>query len=192
MLLLGPTIIDATIERSFRDVASAVVATTTVKRRDARGRRRTRKLQVKVVSEERVRRYGYIVRHIHPDASEELDTADELRRHAQRRLARLMRPQEDLVFSHAGIPWLDRGDALRVTLVDADLDAICFVKEVQHDVSPGSYTVQVTVGWADPWEADRRKARVRRKKAEAAARRRRERGDHATAPPRARKARMRS
>lgn len=192
MLLLGPTIIDATIDRSFRDVASAVVATTTVKRRDSRGRRRARKLQVKVVDEARVRRFGYIVKHIHPDPSEELDTPDELRRHALRRLARLMRPKQDLTFTHAGIPWLDRGDALRITLPDADLDAICFVKEVQHDVAPGSYTVTVTVGWADPWEADRRKARARRKKREAAARRRRERGDHATAPPRARKARMRS
>lgn len=189
MLLLGPTIIDATIDRSFRNVASAVVVSTTVRRRG----RRSRKLEVKVVSNDRVRRYGYIVKHVKPRSDEDLDTPDELRRYAQRVLARVMRPKQDLTFSHAGIPWLDRGDALRITIAEADLDAICFVKDVQHDVSPGSYTMQVTVGWADPWEADRRKAEVRRKKEQAAARRRRARSDDVkTAPPRARKARMRS
>lgn len=183
MLLVGDAILDAAIKHSLRRMCSAVVVTST--RREG-GRKK--KLKVKVVDHARVRRYGYIVRHVNKPG---LKTTAACRRHGREYLARLAKPTEDLTFSHPGLPFLDRGDSMRVTLADADLrQVVCYVKSTNHEVSAGSYTMDVVVGFTDPW-IDARKERAKRKREAAARRRRRESRGRSRAPEPAKAGRRR-
>jgi hypothetical protein len=90
----------------------------------------------------------------------------------------LYRNKRHVTFTHPGLPFVDRGDALRLSLPDGDFEQIVFVVSARHDLSAGAYTMDITIGFDDPWRVDRRKARAQRKKDEAAARRRRKRGEH--------------
>lgn len=181
MLLLGPAIIDAAVQQTLRSMASAVIVTST---RRVGGRRQ--KLRVKVVDEARVNRHGYIVRHVnHPN----LASAAAARRWGLRWLARQAKPTEDITFTHPGLPFLDKGDALRLTLADADLNnLLCFVKSANHQCSAGSYTMDVTVGLSDPW-VDVKAERVKKMKANAARARKRAGATATTAPKTAKAAR---
>lgn len=165
VLLIRDAIIDASITQTLRRMTSAVVVTSTTKKNG-----RKRKIRVKVVDQARVKRYGYIVGQLNEPG---LHSAAAARRAGKAYLARLAKPVEDVTFTHPGLPFLDRGDALRLTLADADLlEVLCFVKSTTHQVSAGSYTMDVTVGFADPF-VDERKQRAKRKRDEAARRRRR-------------------
>lgn len=169
MLLLGKAITNATVEHRIDGIASALIVTAT---RHHAGKRAKDKLRVKVTDPGRLRRYGYIVKTI--KAPRSIDTLTELRKYAKRRLARLYAPRPQVTFTHPGLPWVDRGDAIKFSLPEDGLEQIVYVTDVRHDLSAGSYTMDVTVRWTDPWLADERKARVTRKKEAAAARRRRE------------------
>lgn len=185
MLLLGPAITEATIEHRTAGVTSALVATAT---RHAKGKRSKRRLLVKVTDPARLRRYGYIVKTV--KAPRGVDTISELRRWAKARLAREHAPRQDVTFTHPGLPWVDRGDAITLDIPEDGLRQLVYVTAVRHDVSAGSYTMQVTVAWTDPWKADEREQRVKLKKA-AAARRRNRPGGTAAKPPTPKKARTR-
>lgn len=167
MVLLGDAITAATESQSFGNYATVLVATAS---RKAKGKVKARKLRVRVVDQARRRRHGTIVKTVKAPAK--VDSVAELRRWAKRRLARAYMPRRAVTFSHPGIPLLDRGDAVRLKLADADLHSLVFVTGVRHQLSPGSYTMDVTVGFSDPYK-DLRKERAKRKKKAAAARRRR-------------------
>ena len=186
MLLLGAAITDATIEHRTAGITSALVVTAT---RHKTGERRKAKLRVKVTDAARLKRYGYIVQTVR--APRGIDTLSELRRYAKARLARMHGPRQDVTFSHPGLPWIDRGDAIMLDLPEDGLQQLVYVTAVRHDVSAGSYTMQVTVAWSDPWAADEKAQRVKRKKA-AAARRRGRHGVTAAKAPTPKKARTRS
>jgi hypothetical protein len=187
MLLMGPTLMDAILDESLpAGFASAVVVTSTVKRS---GSKRRRKVRVKVVDRDRVRRYGYIVRHVEKHG---LDTAAEARKYGKRWLARTAKPFNRATLEHPGIPWVDRGDAVRLALPQEQLSAVVFVVSASHRVDYGAYVMELVVGVKDPWTRDERSARVRRRKAEAARRRRRRtREPHARERRKPKKARVR-
>lgn len=166
MQLLGAAIADATISESLAGVASAVVANVTHK---AKGSRKARKLAVKVTDPGRLARYGYIVKTV--TAPKSVESVAALRKWAKERLARTFRAKRTVTFTHPGLPLVDRGDALRLYLPEVDFHQVVFVTTVSHNLSAGSYTMDVTIGFDDPWRADQRKARVQKKKDAAAARR---------------------
>lgn len=184
MLLLGPAIIDAAIEQSFGGLATAIIAIATKK---DRGQSKARKLRVTVVDQNRRRRYGHIVKTLR--APRGIDTLAELRKWAKSRLARTHKPYKAVTFTHPGLPLVDRGDAVRLRMPDADFNALVFVTSARHDLSAGSYTMQLTVSFSDPY-ADIRKERAKKKRAAAAARRGRQSRDEHT-PPKPRRARSR-
>lgn len=165
MLLLRDTLMQATVRRSKAEMASTIVATATVK---ARREKKARKLRVRVVDQARRRRYGEIVETM--SAPRGIDTHAELRRWATRQLTTLRTPKSEVPVTLPGIPMLDRGDAVRLTLEDADIDSVAYLTSVRHDLSSGSYTVQATVAFSDPY-VDARAERVRKMK-QAAQRRR--------------------
>lgn len=187
MLLMGPTLMDAVLDESMpAGFASAVVVTSTVKRH---GSKKRRKIRVKVVDRDRVRRYGYILRHVEKHG---LDSAAEARKFGKRWLARTAKPYNHVTLEHAGIPWVDRGDAVRLALPEEGLSAVVFVVSASHRVDYGAYVMELVVGVKDPWERDERAARVRRRKSEAARRRRRRTRDpHARDRRKPKKARVR-
>lgn len=163
MLLIRDAIMDATIDQVRRRMVSAVVVTST---RTVSGRKR--KIREKVVDRARVRRFGYVVRHVNEP---NLRSAAAARRHGKQVLARVAKPTGEITFTHPGLPYLDRGDAIKLTIEDAAIvRVLAFVKSTSHAVSAGSYVMDVTVGFGDPW-VDVRQERAKAKRAAAARRR---------------------
>jgi hypothetical protein len=168
MRLLGPAILDAAIDHELGATASAVVVTST---RKEKGSRKRSKLRVRVVNRSRVKRYGYIVKHVEKAG---LDSRAAARKYGRKVLARALRPKRDITFTHPGIPTLDRGDAITLVLPEAGIRLLAFVKRVRHSASPGSYDMEVTVGFTNPYR-DKRKERSKKKRKQAADRRGRRR-----------------
>jgi hypothetical protein len=188
MLQMGPTLQDAVVSEGVAaGFASAVVVTSTVKRK---GSKKRRKLRVLVVDKARVRRYGYVRRHVH---KADLSTIAEARRYGKRWLARTAQPWQQITLTHPGIPWVQRGDGVRLNLPDELLTADVWLLGASHRVDPGAYTMTLTATVTDPFLKDARAARVRRRKAEVArARRRRTKATAARARVTPRKAKVRS
>jgi hypothetical protein len=167
MMLLGPAITAATMSGDLGSLATIVTATASSKKTATR---KARKLTVTVRDKARVARFGEIEKTLKAPAK--IDSLAELRRWARRELAERYLPRSTISFSHPGLPLVDRGDAVRLKLPAADLHSIVFVTEVRHDLSAGSYTMDVTVAFQDPTAAVRR-AIAKRRKAAAARKRRR-------------------
>lgn len=166
MLLLGQQVIDAVLAEGLPDgYASAVIVTSTVK---ATGSTKRRKIKVKVIDRARIRRDGYIVKRVSKSG---LDTEQEARRFGRNWLARRAKPFSEATLTLPGIPWVDRGDSVKLNLPKEGLTAVVYVTNVRHRLGYGSYEMDVTVRTKDPWTADERKRRVARKKAEARRRR---------------------
>lgn len=187
MLILGADMIDATVKQSMTGIASAVVATSTHK---VKGHKKDTKLRVKVVDPGREKRYGYIVKTM--KAPSKIQSTADLRDWAKRRLATMYRAKKQLQFVHPGIPLVDRGTALRIYLPEADLEQIVFVTSAEHSLSAGSYQIQCSCGFDDPFAADLRKARVQQKKDAAAAARKRKAAQKKADAPKPKKAATRS
>ena len=110
-----------------------------------------------------------------PDA----DTRKVARRHGRKDLKVNAKPEEELTLTHPGVPMVRRGDALRVKLGNEfGMKRIVFVKTVEHVLSAGDYTMELTVDLDDPYH-DEDDARKKRKK-KRAARNRNRRGEHRT------------
>lgn len=179
MLLMGQQLIDAVIDDALKaPFASALVITATVK---VKGKTKRKKLRVRVVDRARVRRYGYIVRHTNTKNAK-IDTLAELRAYGRKLLARRGNVFKTATLTHPGIPWVDRGDGVRVELPEANISTAVYVTAVQHRLSAGSYEMDMTVTVDDPYERDERAARVRRKKAEKARDRKRASSTKANRP----------
>lgn len=185
MHLLGPAILDATVLRSTSNLATVLTVTSTTKKK---GSRKKKKVKVTVVDRKRMRRYGYIKKTINENG---LETKAEARRWAKRWLSHLNGPRKDVTFTHPGIPWLDRGDAVRLYLRNVGLHQTVFVKSVRHTLSAGSYEMEVTVGFDDPY-IDAAEARAKKKRELAAKRRKRKRERGDTHAPKSKKHARRS
>lgn len=176
LLVLGADLLDATVNQSLRHIASSVVATATHK---VDGHKQATKLRVKVTDAKRLARYGYVVKTLAAPAG--IKSKADLRDWAKQQLAVLFRNQQSVTFTAPGIPLVDRGTPLRLYLPEADLNELVFVKGCEHDLSAGSYTMDLTVGFNDPWATNTKTATTAKKKAAAAARRGRKTPTAATA-----------
>lgn len=181
-LVIGEDAIDADLKRELSNMTSAII----VKSEHKVGGR-TRKIQVKVTDAGRLRRYGYVVRTVEKAG---LDSEATARRYARQQLARVQKPTGELTFSHPGLPFLDAGAVIELHIPHASFDEQVFVKSTSHTLSAGSYTMDVTVAYADPW-VDVRKERAKKLR-EQAARRRNRAGATASAQPTTAKAARRS
>jgi hypothetical protein len=186
LLILGAAMADATVTASISGIASAVTATAT---RKASGRRKASKLRTRVVDKARRDRYGYIVKTLTAPAG--IDSVAELRKWAKNQLANLFNFKRDVQFTHPGMPLVDRGTPLQLYLPEADLKEIVFVTDSRHDLSAGSYTMDLTVNFSDPWTVDQTKEDTAKKK-KAVADKRKRTGTSAPSPPKPKKAASRS
>lgn len=168
MLLMGPTLTEAVVSAGVSSkFASAVVVTSTVKRKGSKGRK---KIRVLVVDRARVRRYGYVRRHVNKTG---LSSVAEARKYGRAWLARVAQPWAHIELTHPGIPWVERGDGVRLNLPDELLTADVYVLSANHVVGYGAYTMTLTATVTDPFLKDERAARVAQRKAEVARRKHR-------------------
>jgi prophage tail gpP-like protein len=179
MLLLGGSLLDATISRSLRkSLATAAHVRATVKgspkepKAKEKGKSKSKnkgskqnKLEVDVVAKKAVARYGFV--HTTLRLDDAVSSKAEARKEAKAELVKSMRPNRQVTFDHPGISTLFRGDAVKLQLPELGLREIAYVTGVSHSVSSGEYTMSVTVKFADPVK-DEKGEEIRKKQCEKA------------------------
>ncbi len=178
MVVLRDDIISGTIQQSIREMATTAIATATVR---PRGSKKARKLRVTVSDPELVLEYGHIPRTFNAPRSAGISSEAELRRWARRQLEQSHTPSQAIDLTLPGMAFADRGDATRVVIPRFGIDRVAYFSAVRHDLSAGSYTMQVTVDFTDDPYADARKERADKARERAKAKRS---GAAVTAPSR--------
>lgn len=174
MLLLGETLLEATIQRSLRKtlataahVRASIKGETTKPKKGKKGKKGAKqsKLEVDVVAKRAAERYGYIHTTIRLD--DPVGSKAEARKEGKRELVKSMRPNREVNFDHPGISTLFRGDAIHLRLPELGLQEIVYVTGVSHTVSSGEYTMSVTCKFADPY-IDKKGEEIRKQQCEKA------------------------
>lgn len=147
MLLLGATILSASYTQDMKDsFATAIRVRGTMK---AHGGKKRKKGSVLVEDDDAIGRYGYILREL--SAPKGVDTREEMERYAKRQLLTRRKLKKEVSFSHPGVASLRVWDAIKVYLPEVGLNTLCYVNSVEHSVTPGSYTMDVTIRFTDPY-----------------------------------------
>jgi hypothetical protein len=107
------------------------------------------KIHASVESPASIRRFGYVRRVVwSPDAKTDKDLVEQARQY----LAAVAKPIKSLTLTHAGMPFLRRGDAIKLGLGDTALRSqIVWVTEASFSLSPSDFTMVVTVTFDDPY-----------------------------------------
>lgn len=157
LLELLPVLMDGSYTTQRRtDFATVLNVRATAKT----GRRKTRKIRVRVTDADGVKRYGVFSRTAHPGG---IDTEAEARAWARRSLRKRLAPKREFTVTVPLMPTVKRGDALRVRWQDEAIDQIAFVRAASHEWTPGGGTTQVTVRFDDPFVDDRARKNARSK-----------------------------
>lgn len=156
LLGLGPTLIDAAFSSELApEFASALLLHGLVEytygTTDKQGRaiKNTQKMHVYKVATAAVNRFGFVRKIMFsPDAR----TDAQLQSEAANYLAEVAKPLKKLTLTHAGIPRLRRGDAIKLGIGDDALrKQVVWVYEVSHSLTSSGYTMVVTVIFDDPY-----------------------------------------
>lgn len=159
LLLLGETLIEATITRSLRK-GLATAAHVRASLKDGK-KEKHKKLEADVVAKRASARYGYV--HTTIRLEDPVSSKAEARKLAKRKLITAMRPSREVTLEHPGVSTLFRGDAIRLRLPELGLTEIVYVKAVSHSVSSGNYNMSVTCGFQDPY-IDKKGEEIRKKR----------------------------
>lgn len=180
MLHVGAALIDALLSQTLTGIATEVIATGTARQlaRTKTGKitHKTHKLRVQVTDAARQGQYGTIVKTLHAPAG--INTVTALQTWARQQLAWKLNPKNNVQLTLPGLPFMDRGDAVRVTLPEADLDELVYIIDCTHTVSAGSYQTTADVGLTSPWKDLKTAASTAAKGAKAAKRGRKSTAKH--------------
>jgi hypothetical protein len=113
-----------------------------------------------------IRRYGYI----HQDKDYgTVKSSDELRHKVRHDLAEAVRVELTATLTHTGLPYLRRGDGLRLHIDNEGFRghrSFVYAETVAHNVTGGSYTTELNVTTKDPYKADLERQRKEKKQRE--------------------------
>jgi hypothetical protein len=140
LLLLGPTLIDAVLASELPEqFASALTIRSVAKE----------KLHLRLESKVSQRLYGYVHKNVW---SAHAKTPAALRAEGMAYLRAAAKPKQTLSLSHAGIPFIRRGDAIRVELGDRAMRRqILWVNHVTHQAQAEGYSMEVEMTFEDPF-----------------------------------------
>lgn len=156
LLRLGPKLVEATYRQALGEEFATVLRSSEAKDAGSGGRKKSKQQEVRSRNSAR---YGRVVRRV--SAAKGSSTASR-RTDLARQLREASEPDRELSLSHPGVLGLRRGHAVQVVLAEEDLRRIVYVKEVTHSVSSGSYDMEVTCGFEDPFVAEAEALRKRR------------------------------
>lgn len=156
MLILGSTILEATIQRTMRKgFADAATIRATVGKEDKKSKKakakkgsKQEKLDIEVKATKAIKRYGYV--HTNIALEDPAESKADGRKEAKQQLVKSMRPNRTVNFEHPGISSLFRGDAVKLRLPELGVNEIVYVTSVAHSIAAGEYTMQVAVKYEDP------------------------------------------
>ena len=159
LIALGPTLIDAMLSQEMPEQFATAVTIHSLpefkKAEDASGAKKSKlgkgHLYLEYPTSRRL--YGFVHKIVHsPDAK----TLTLLRKEGLAYLRAAARPKRTLTLTHPGMPFLRRGDALRVAIGGRALRRqVVWASHIVHQVSPEGYTVEIEVTFDDPY-IDRR------------------------------------
>ena len=166
---LGPLVVEASVTESYpKNFATIVTARATGdKTKDSDGNgdgddkgkgKKKKKIEVEVRSRALYKRWG----RIHKTIEVEADSVKQARKLAKREMKEAAEPVREVTVSHPGMPGVRRGQAMRLFFPKEKLRQVVFVKEVRHDATPGSYAMELTMAFDDPYldvEFDRSEAK---------------------------------
>lgn len=196
MYEMGPTIIEGTyaIAKATGYATSLTVHGTSSQAKSKDGKkhavRKARKVTVHVTSPSAVRRSGVVHKTV---SLKGIDSKSEARHKGLAEIVKRLKPGQTLTFTHPGILGVRRGQALRLRDRAHALLQVVWVTEVRHSVSPGEYSIEVTVTFDDPFKlsaAD--KAAIARAKKAAAKGRKAAGSNKKTVKPKPPKAKLRA
>lgn len=155
LLALGPTLIDARLQSVLRDQFASAITIHALQEfklgQDAYAHKKGKlsKLHVYLESDVSRRLFGYVHKIVwSPDAK----TDAMLRKEGLAYLAAASKPYRTLTMTHQGMPFLRRGDAIRVQLGSESLKRqVVWVTEVSHSATSDGYTMDVSVVFDDPY-----------------------------------------
>ena len=131
-------------------------------------KRKKKGIKLKVRARRRIKRFGYIHQF---ENGKNLDSNREARKFGRRKLARRAKLKNNISVSHIGIPFIERGDAVRVDLSKVphfSKPRIVFVVEAHHSIALGEYTMELILNEDDLYR-DQKKERECLKKCKKAA-----------------------
>lgn len=146
------------VESAKENPATSITATGRVgKGKDAKKRK------VTVVDHDAVRRLGYVHRDIKAGT---VASVSALRSKARRKLAEGLRTKKTITVTHPAIPFIRRGDGIRVVLDDDFItgkESYVFVSAINFALSADSRTMTLELTVDDPFTADlKRQAKDRK------------------------------
>ena len=162
LTMLGPALMDAAMQQTFGEEFATALTVRGVreikKGKDKKGNKKVvhRKIAVKIKSPSAIRALGYVHRIVYAHGG--VDSAAEARQLGLRHLAKIARMDKALTITTQGWHNVNKGDAIWLALPQIGVRQILYVAEITHTVSVGSYTMDVTVMFSDPYvnrKADR-------------------------------------
>lgn len=153
LLTLGPQIIDASlVETRRQDYATSLTVRTAAERKHGKTTKGTKKathkgITVQVNQQQFIKRYGYVHLIVYAHGA---DSPSEARQMGLAHLARILQPKRTLTITTPFIPGLRRGAYIRLGIEELGLTQIVYVQSINHSISPGQATMDVTVSFDDP------------------------------------------
>lgn len=157
LLIYGGQALDAQITRRI----SERVATELTVRGKVKDGDKEKKETVRVRATKKIRRrYGHV--HDFWTLDDPVDSIAAMRKRARREMAERQEPDREVTLTVQGHPGIQRGDAIRVALKDYGLVDLVYVTGASHSVSPGQYTVDLTLSF-DEFYMDEEGEKIREK-----------------------------
>jgi hypothetical protein len=142
LLIYGGNALDAQITRRISDrVATELTVRGKVKEGGSEKKKTVRVRATKKIR----RRYGHI--HDFWTLDDAVESVSAMRKRARREMAERQEPDREVSLTVPGYPGIQRGDAIRVAMKDYGLVDLVYVTGASHSVSPGQYTVSLTLSF---------------------------------------------
>jgi len=145
LLILGGQLLGADVTRMLpKNVATLLSVRASSKRKKGEHK----KIEVEVQASRDIRkRFGVI--HNFWEIDEKVDSKAKVKKLAQREMKERLEPKREVSVTMAGEVTLRRGDSVKVGL--GFIKELLYVSSVSHSVSPGDYTMDVTLSFDDPY-----------------------------------------
>ena len=131
---------------------TAMTGVGSMKKKDKDGKTKNKKIEITVVDRDAVKKFGYI--HTQVSLGNKLESREEAKKLLRQKIKESLEPVIVIEnFTHYGIAFIRRGDAVRISIPWEQIKGkrgYLFVVSVVHSVSGGDYTMTLTLAIKDP------------------------------------------
>ena len=169
LLALGPTLVDAVLSSELSEEFASAITIHSINAKElgkgAKGLENSQLSKMHLYLESSVSRrlYGYVHKIVW---SADAKTMAKLRQEGVAYLRAAAKAKRSLSMTHAGLPFLRRGDAIRVALGGKAMRRqILWASHITHTAQPDGYTSEIEVTFEDPYISRRGQSILKKLKA---------------------------